>query len=397
MKKDSSKYELLAPAGGFSQLVAAVNAGADAVYFGLKEFSMRVNAKNFEIKDLDKINQICKNKVKKYLTINIIIYDEELDRVEKALLAAKDKIDAVICWDLSVINLCKKHLIPFHISTQASISNSPSAKFYKDLGAERIVLARELSLEQINNISKNVDIEIEAFCHGAMCVAISGRCFMSQHLFKRSANRGMCTQVCRRSYTISDSEGRELSMEKHTIMSAKDLCTLPFIDKLKESGITVFKIEGRSRDTRYVDVVVRAYRKALDSNLAKEELENLLSKLNEVYTKGSSSGFYLGTPTSDDFSDVENSKATKKKIFVGKVTHYYPNKGVATILIQSEPISVGDDIAIIGNTTGIVNQKISSMQIDLREIESAKKTQEVGIKINKKTRPGDEVYVIKNN
>lgn len=395
MKKQ--KYELLAPAGGFPQLIAAVNAGADAIYFGLKEFSMRQNAKNFEIRDLKKINEICGKKIKKYLTINIIIYDEEIKKLEKLFKKIKGRIDAVICWDLSVINLCKKYKIPFHISTQASISNSESAKFYKNLGAERIVLARELNLEQIKKIHKTANIEIETFCHGAMCVAISGRCFMSQELFKRSANRGMCTQVCRRTYFVKDEEGKELKISGKTVLSAKDLCTLPFINKLKKIGVTSFKIEGRNRDARYVDAVVRAYRLAIDQELNSEQIKEEIKKLEEVYTKGLSSGFYLGLPTADDFSNVEHSIATKKKVYCGKILHYYSKQNVAEILIQSENLHIGDDVCIIGNTTGIENFKIESIQIEGKNISIAKKGQTVGIKVPKTIRKNDEIYIIKNN
>ncbi|MBT4376008.1 U32 family peptidase, partial [archaeon] len=197
-----TKYELLAPAGDFSTLVAAIKAGADAVYFGLKEFSMRANAKNFSIKDLAKINKLCGTRVKKYLTLNVIVYNEELKKLESTIKKVKGKVDAIICWDLAVINLCKKYKIPFHVSTQASISNKETAEFYKKLGAERIVLARELNLKQIKEISKI--LPVETFIHGAMCVAVSGRCFMSQELFGRSANRGQCTQVCRRTYKLTD-------------------------------------------------------------------------------------------------------------------------------------------------------------------------------------------------
>ena len=205
-----NRSELLAPAGSFPMLVAAVNAGADAVYFGLKEFSMRANAKNFTVNDLNKIKEICKEKkVKKYLTLNTIIYDEEIKKIEYLIKAVKNKIDAVICWDLSVINLCKKYKIPFFISTQASVANIEAAKFYKKLGAKRIVLARELNLKQIKKISKIIDIE--CFAHGAMCAAISGRCFTSQFLFGKSANRGECIQPCRRSYIVKDKqEGYEV-------------------------------------------------------------------------------------------------------------------------------------------------------------------------------------------
>ncbi|NCN87223.1 U32 family peptidase [archaeon] len=393
---NKQKYELLAPAGSFQTLVTAVKAGADAVYFGLKEFSMRYNAKNFTIKDLDKINKICGKKVKKYVTINVIIYEKELKKLEETIKKIKGKVDAVICWDLSVIQLCKKYKIPFHISTQASISNAESAEFYKKLGAERIVLARELSLKQIKEIKKKVKVELEAFVHGAMCVAVSGRCFMSQDLFGRSANRGMCTQVCRRSYTVEDSEGRKLKLEGNTIMSAKDLCAFPFIDKLKAAGITSFKIEGRNRDPRYVDTVVRTYRKAIDKKLSKEKIEEGLKELETVYTKGFSSGFYLGVPTADDFSQVEHSSATKKKKFIGKITHFYPNLNVGTILLQNGELKIGEEIAIIGKTTGIEKMKIETMEIEGKKINSVSKGQEVGMKFPSRVRKNDEVYLIKD-
>ena len=385
-------YELLAPAGDFSMLSAAVKAGANAIYFGLKEFSMRDNAKNFSIEDLKKINEICGKEVKKYLTLNVIVYEEEISKIEEILKKVRGKIDAIICWDLSVINLCRKLKIPFHVSTQASVSNSESAKFYKSLGAQRVVLARELSLEQVKKISKI--IPVECFIHGAMCVAVSGRCFMSQELFKRSANRGMCAQVCRRSYKITDEEGKELRINRNTVMSAKDLCTLPFFDKLKDAGIVSFKIEGRNRDARYVDTVVRVYRKALDKNLTKEEINEGIKELEKVYNRGFSSGFYLGVPTNDDFSKVENSAATTKKQFIGKVTHYYPKAGVGTIFISTGGISVGDEINIIGNTTGIEKIKIKRLEIKNKSVKKAFKGDEVGIKLPR-VRENDDVYLIK--
>jgi len=393
-----NKPELLAPAGDFTNLKIAIEAGADAVYFGLKEFSMRANAKNFDIKDLDKINELCKpKKVKKYLTLNTIIYNEEIPKLEKIIKKIKGKIDAVICWDMSVIKLCKKYKIPFHISTQASISNYETAKFYKDLGAERIVLARELNLKQIKEIAKKVNIEIETFVHGAMCLAVSGRCLMSQHLFGRSANRGECIHPCRREYIIKDTQqGKELKIENHHVLSAKDLCTLPIIEKLKSAGIKCFKIEGRNRDPRYVDTVVRVYRKALDKKLSSEEIKQSLEELKTVYNKGFSSGFYLGSPTADDFSKTENSDATEKKFFVGKIVHYYPKINVATIKLVSE-LKLNDKICVIGKTTGIVNSKINSMEIKGKHIEKAQKGDEVGIKINSLIRKNDDVYIIVRN
>jgi len=385
-------YELLAPAGDFAMLSTAVKAGADAVYFGLKEFSMRQAAKNFSVKDLDKINKICGKKVKKYLTLNVIVYDNELKRLEETIKKVKGKVDAIICWDLSVIELCKKYKIPFQISTQASVSNKKSAKFYKSLGAERIVLARELNLKQIKEISKI--IQIETFIHGAMCVSISGRCFTSQFLFNCSANRGLCLQPCRRSYIIKDEDGNELKLENNRVMSAKDLCALPFIEKLKKAGITCFKIEGRNRDPRYVETVVRVYRKALDKKLSKKEIQAALEELGRVYNRKFSSGFYIKLPTSDDFTDIEHSASTEQKKFIGKILHYYTKPGVGTIQIQAGELKIGDDINIIGNTTGIEKIKITSMEIKNQAVQKAIKGQEVGIKLPR-VRPNDEIYLIK--
>jgi U32 family peptidase len=386
------KYELLAPAGDFSMFNAAINAGADAVYFGLKEFSMRAGAKNFTIKDLDEIEKICKPKhIKRYLTLNTIIYDNELKKVEEIIKKIKGKVDAIICWDLSIVQFCKKYKIPFFISTQASVSNSESVKFYKKLGAKRIILARELNLKQIKKISKIIDVE--CFAHGAMCVAISGRCFTSQFLFNKSANRGECLHPCRRSYIVKDEEENELKIENSRVMSAKDLCTLPFIEQMKKAGIKSFKIEGRNRDARYVDTVIRVYRKALDKKLTKKEIEEGIKELGKIYNKGFSSGFYLKMPTSDDFANIEHNASPEKKHFVGKITHYFDKANVAAIKLVSE-LKVGDKIVIIGKTTGIINLKINSIEINNKKVSKAGKGKEIGIKVPELVRKNDEVYVI---
>jgi putative protease len=388
-----TKYELLAPAGNFTNLSTALNAGADAVYFGLKEFSMRAGAKNFEISDLEKMRKIC-GKAKMYLTLNTIMYDEELEKIEKIISKVKGKVDAIICWDLAVVNLCKKHKIPFFISTQASVANSSAAKIYKDLGAKRVILARELNLNQIKKISKIIDVE--CFCHGAMCVAVSGRCFTSQFLFNKSANRGMCLQPCRRAYkVIEKQEGHELEIENDKIMSAKDLCNLPFIEDMKKAGIISFKIEGRNRDPRYVDTVVRIYRRALDKELIKKEVEKGINELKEVYNKGFSSGFYVGLPMSDDFSKVEHSSSKKKKHFIGKINHIYPKAGAVAIKLASN-IKLGDEIVVIGKATGLVKSKIKSIEVKKKKLKSAKKGQEAAILL-KGVRKGDEVYAILAN
>ena len=389
-----NKPELLAPAGNFPTLVTAINAGADAIYFGIQGFNMRARAKNFTIKDLPKIKKLSQQKTKKiklYLTLNTIIYDNELKKVETIIKKSKKYIDAIICSDISVMLLCKKYKVPFHISTQCSISNTETAKFYKKLGAERIVLARELNLKQIKQISKIIPTEV--FIHGAMCISVSGRCLISQFAFNQSANRGQCIQPCRRPYTIKDNQNNELKLENNYILSPKDLCALPFIEKLKNAGIKSFKIEGRNKEPEYVDTVVKTYRKAIDKKLTKKEIEQSLKNLNKVYNKGFSSGFLLDTPTSDDFSKVEHSSATQKKQFIGKITHYYPKLNVGLLKISKGPLKLNDNILIIGKTTGLIRTKINSMQINHKDINSANKGDEVGLKLPK-CRKGDEVYRI---
>jgi len=393
------KYELLSPVGNFAMLHAAVDAGADAVYFGLQSFNMRATAKNFTIKDLPEIRKVCnsgKRKVKMYLTLNTIIYQSELKQVQSFIKQIKGKVDAVICWDLSVIQLCKKYKIPFHISTQASISNVESAKFYQNLGAERIVLARELSLKQIKDLSKKVKVGLECFCHGAMCVSESGRCFISQFLYGKSANRGECIHPCRREYRVCEvgNESTELVLDNNKVMSAKDLCTLPFIEQMKKAGIISFKIEGRNRSPEYVSVVTKVYRKALDKKLSESEIKESLEELQKVYNRGFSSGFYLRLPTSDDFSKSDSGEQTEKKVFVGKVEKYWDKVGVAFVKMNFGPLNVGDEVYIIGEKTGAVRHKIESMQIEKQDKTVVNKGDSVGIKLPMCKR-GDEIYVIK--
>lgn len=388
---NKNKIELLSPAGDFPSLRAAVDAGADAVYFGLQDFNMRDSARNFTLKDLKEIKKIT-GKVKRYLTLNTIIYDNEVSQVDKILKQAKKYIDAVICWDLSVVQLCKKNKIPFHVSTQASIANIESAKFYKKLGAQRVILARELNLSQIKKISKV--LPVETFVHGAMCVSISGRCFTSQFLHNKSANRGQCIHPCRRSFTIRDEEGSELRLESNKVMSAKDLCALPFLELLKKAGITAFKIEGRNRNAEYVSAVTKAYRKALDNKLTKEEINSLVEELKKVYNRGFSSGFYLGVPTADDFSKSEDGEAKESKSVVGRVEYYWPKIQVAKLKIFSGKLEIGDEVYIKGDITGIKRARVESMQIEHSPVSQVIKGQEVGIKLPQ-CRKGDEVFLIK--
>jgi putative protease len=306
--KTIKKPELLAPVQDYTSLTAAIKNGADAVFFGIKGFNMRAGAKNFTVKDLPKIVKIAhKNNVKTYLAINTIIYENEIKKVEQILLKVKKaKIDAIICWDFSIIQIAKKLNIEIHISTQASIANSKTAEFYRKLGATRVVLARECSLEQIKEIKKQTKAEIEVFIHGAMCVSMSGRCFMSQFLYGKSANRGECLQPCRRKYLIKQIDGgQELELGEDYVLSPKDLCTIDFIEKIIDAGIDCFKIEGRNRSPEYVAVVTKSYRTIIDfvcstkkrDNKFYEQLsalkEELFEKLNTVYHRGNSTGFFL--------------------------------------------------------------------------------------------------------
>ena len=391
-----NKYELLAPVGDFKNLHAAVTAGADAVYFGIKDFNMRAAAKNFTVGDLPKIRKICNNSLrnpKMYLTLNTVMYEEDLKKIEKIIRAVKGKIDAIICVDMSVILLCKKYKIPFHISTQASVSNSDAVKFYKKLGAERVVLARELNLKQIKKLSKIINVE--CFVHGAMCVAVSGRCFMSQYSQGLSANRGQCAQPCRRAWTIKDDNGNELKLENSRVMSAKDLCTLPFIEKMKKAGITSFKIEGRNRSPEYVYTTVCEYRKALDKKLSRIEIVEGINNLKKVYNRGFSSGFYLKMPTADDFSFSENGDQKEKKIFVGKVYKYWPKIGVCSVRMNAGKLNVGDEVYLISDDEAIKRVLVKSIRFENKDVKSVIKGQEVGVDFGTKVRNGTGVYIIK--
>jgi U32 family peptidase len=395
MNKPSNKYELLSPVGNYNSLHSAIDAGADAIYFGIKGFNMREGAKNFLIKDLPKIKKICnKNpkKIKIYLTLNTIVYDNEIKKIEEIIKKSKDYVDAIICWDFAIISLCKMYKIPFHISTQASVSNIESAKFYKNLGAERIVLARELNLKQIKKISKIIDIE--CFTHGAMCVSYSGRCFTSQFIHNLSANRGECAHPCRREWIISDNSNNKLRLENNRVMSAKDLCTLPFIEKMKKAGIKSFKLEGRNRSPEYVHAVTRIYRKALDKKLNSKEIKESLNELNKVYNRGFSSGFYLKIPTSDDFSHTENGEQEEYKEYVARVEKYYPKKGVALIKMHAGKISINDEVYLLHKDSSLKRIRIDSIQINKKDVTSIKKGQDAGIKLPL-VKKGTEIYIIK--
>jgi putative protease len=431
------KPELLAPAGDWISLRAAIKAGADAVYFGIKEFNMRQNTPNFEINEIKKVVKLChENNVKAYLAINTIIYEDETEKVEKILQKAKESgIDAIICWDFSVLKLCNKLGLRIHLSTQASISNYEAAEYYYNkFNVRRIVFARECTLEDIKKIKERIirnklNLEIETFIHGAMCVSVSGRCFMSQFLFNKSANRGDCLQPCRRSYIITDpEEGYQLELENNYVMSPKDLCALPFLEKLIEAGIDSFKIEGRNRSPEYVKAAVEAYRELIDSiaNIALEnerdrrgwgtskkkdkriedvfpgvknmkhigELkEKLMIKLKTVYNRGFSPGFFMGRPI-DEWADSYGSKATSKKVYIGKVVNYFPKQSAAEIKIEAGKLRIGDKIMIQGPTTGIIEFQNESMHVEREPVLEGKNGMRISVKVMDKVRRNDKLYHI---
>jgi putative protease len=404
-KKNNSenhhKPELMAPAGDWTMLRTAVNSGADAIYFGVDKLNMRAKAKNFSSEELPEIVEFCnKQNVKTYLTINAIVFEEEIGELEEIILSAKEaSVDNIICWDLSVAELCSKHDIPFSISTQGSVSNSLAASVYKKLGAERIVLARECSLDEIKKIRANTDLDIEAFIHGAMCIAVSGRCFMSHHLFEQSANRGECVQPCRREFEVYDSTtDKSLMLGEDYVMSPNDLCTIEFIDQLIEAGIDSFKVEGRKRSPEYVSKTVSIYRRAIDlyfdGKLTDDIKKEMLEELKQVYNRGFSRGFYFGKPSSEDYAGIYGSKATTKKVYCGKVLNYYKKQNVAHMLVESGTINNNDGLLIIGETTGVVEIKLESMLRNDEPSEQAEKGDEITFKCAELVRPGDKVYIV---
>jgi len=399
--KGRKKTELMSPAGDKTMLTAVVKSGADAVYFGVDKLNMRSKAPNFKVEELPDIVSFCKkHNVKTYLTLNTIIFEEELDEVEEIIFAAKKSgINRVICWDLAVAEKCREHKIPFCISTQASVSNSSSANFYKSIGASRIVLARECSLEEIKKIRKNTGLEIEAFIHGAMCIAVSGRCFMSHHLFDKSANRGECIQPCRREYEVFDPViNKSMMIGDDYVLSAKDLCSIEFIDRLIEAGINAFKIEGRKRSSEYAAKVTSVYRRAIDlyydKKLTAEIKKEFFKELEEVYNRGFSSGFYFGKPSSEDYADIYGSKATSRRVYIGKVLNYYKRSKIAYIKLESGNLKINDKLIITGPTTGVVNIKLEKILLEEELINIASKDDKITFPCSDPVRHNDSVYLI---
>ncbi|HJN58575.1 MAG TPA: U32 family peptidase [Dehalococcoidia bacterium] len=406
------KMEIMAPAGSYEALQAAINAGANSVYFGIEQLNMRARAaNNFTIEDLKKIVEICQNKnVKTYLTLNTIMYDHDINLMKKICDTAKEVgLTAVICSDVAAMSYAHSINLEVHISTQANVSNIETVKFYSQF-ADVVVLARELTLQQIKRITEQVKeqnikgpkgelVEIEIFVHGALCVAISGKCYMSLATYNSSANRGACLQNCRRSYKLVDEEtGDELVVDNKYIMSPKDLCTIGFIDKILETGVKVLKIEGRGRSPEYVHTVVTVYREAVDSFLNgsydKDKIAHWITELEKVFNRGFwHGGYYLGKQLGE-WSGVYGSKATKEKIYLGRAKNYFTQPKIGEFHLETGEINEGDEIIITGPTTGVIQTTVGSIFVNEKKTDSAVKGQEVTIPIENKIRANDKLFKV---
>jgi putative protease len=395
--------ELLAPAGDMICLQAALDAGANAVYLGLERLNMRrAAARNFSLAELAEAAARCRSRgARLYLTLNSIVYEDELPELEPLLASARPHLDAVIVADWAVIDVCRKLGIPFHVSTQMSVSNSTAARALQALGAKRIVLARECTLDEIRRIAAAVDIELEAFVHGAMCVAVSGRCLLSHEAYGFSGSRGECRQPCRRRYEVReiDGEGATFHVGEGFVLSPRDLCSLPFLDDLLGAGLTAFKIEGRTRSPEFVHTVVSAYRRGLDAAAAgvltsalKDELVN---QCRRVYNREFSKGLYFGRPGTGDFTTGENSAATCRKFYVGLVRNYYKNAHAVDVEVQDESFGIGDTLSIQGPTTGVVNLTATELRRDAEMPIRAERGTWVTLPCPDRVRLHDRVYVIR--
>ncbi len=406
------KVELMSPAGNFESLIAAIQGGCDSVYFGVEQLNMRARATmNFLIDDLPAIAEICKeHNIRSYLTLNTIVYDHDLALMKNIINAAKSAgITAVIASDQAVISYASTQKMEVHISTQLNITNIETIKFYAHF-ADTMVLSRELSLRQIKSICAAVKkeeikgpsgklVEIEVFAHGALCMAVSGKCYLSLHTQNASANRGACIQNCRRSYTVIDNEdGHQLEIDNEYIMSPKDLCTIDFLDELIDTGITVLKLEGRGKSADYVKNVTQCYREAIDSyydgTYSSQKVANWMQRLSEVYNRGFWGGYYLGKELGE-WTNASGSKATSRKIYIGKGNHYFARSGVAEFLIESYSINVGDKVAIIGPTTGVIETVITSLHVNEEGAKNtAKKGDYCAFPLTTPIRKSDKLYKI---
>lgn len=409
--------ELLAPVGDWKNLQAALDAGADAVYFGVVGFNMRASAKNFSSRDLSRIVAQCHERgVRAYLTANILVYEKELSALTKLLkAAAKAGVDGVIASDFAVITQAVQLGLEVHASTQMSVSNSSALLALHALGVRRFVLARECSLGDVRRIkaqlrrilgAKAEGVAIEAFAHGAMCVSVSGRCFLSEYQVGKSANRGACTQPCRREYRLVEKrEGLEWQLGEGFLLSPKDLCTMPFLEKLIEAGVDSLKIEGRVRSPEYVSLVVGSYRRALDYYAANKGRKGwrprfellktqLLDELGSVYNRGFSAGFYCGKPIGE-WAKTAGSAAEKRKYLVGQVLNYFRKASVALVQVQDSGFSAGDELFVEGPTTGFFRQKVGELRINDRDGTQAKVGDEVTFVTQQTVRRGDKIYILR--
>lgn len=409
---NSGRIELMAPAGDFTSMQAALDNGADSIYFGVEQLNMRARASmNFIIDDLPEINKRCSEKgVRTYLTLNTIIYDHDLSIIKTLLDKAKEaNITAVIAMDQAVISYARQIGMEVHISTQINITNIETVKFYA-LFADTMVMSRELSINQIKKICDQIIkddvrgpsgnlVEIEIFGHGALCMAVSGKCYLSLHSANSSANRGACKQNCRKKYTVIDQEtGFEIELDNEYMMSPKDLCTISFLDQIIDSGVKVLKIEGRGRAPEYVATVVKAYREAIDAiaekTFSQEKVTEWMSRLETVYNRGFWSGYYLGQELGE-WSDNSGFSATQKKVYIGKGRHFYPKSNVAEFLIEAYDLTVGDKVLIQGPTTGSQEMIVETMQVDEKpEANKASKSDVITFKTDFRVRPSDRLYKI---
>ena len=404
-------YEIMAPVGSREALAAALQAGADSIYFGIEALNMRAHSANhFTIRDLHEIAETCANHgVKSYLTVNTIIYDTDLELMQQICRAAKEAgISAVIASDVAVLSYCQEIGQEVHLSTQLNISNVEALRFYARF-ADVAVLARELNLEQVAHIHRAIEeeqicgpsgkpIRLEMFCHGALCMAVSGKCYLSLQSLGRSANRGECMQVCRRSFTVTDREtGMELDVDNKYIMSPKDLKTIGFMDKMVEAGVSVFKIEGRARAAEYVYTVVKCYKEALravlDGTFSPERVAEWDKQLATVFNRGFWDGYYLGQKMGE-WSKVYGSQATERKQYIGKGQKYFSRLGVGEFLLEAGGFQVGDKLLIVGPTTGAHYVTATDIHGDHGPVQKAEKGMRVSIPVPEKTRPSDKLYLI---
>lgn len=403
------EFEIMAPVGSRESLAAAIKAGAGSVYFGIGQLNMRSHSANhFTIDDLREIAATCdKHGIKTYLTVNTIIYGEDLNAMREIVDAAKEaRITAVIASDVAVMAYCAEKGVEVHLSTQLNITNIESLKFYARF-ADVVVLARELNMEQVAEIHRQIVeqhicgprgelIRIEMFCHGAFCMAVSGKCYMSLHDANRSANRGECVQICRRSYTVTDNEtGNQLEIDNKYIMSPKDLKTVRFIDRMMEAGVRVFKIEGRARGPEYVHTVVSCYKEAiasvLDGTYTEEKKDRWDKRLATVFNRGFWDGYYQGQKMGE-WNKHYGSSATERKVLVGKVMKYFSKLGVAEVAVEATDFAVGDKLLITGPTTGALWLNADEIRFDLKPVERALQKQRVSIPVPEKVRPNDKLF-----